>query len=207
MGGLAANDGAAKYWLNGLAAFFCVLTIVWIAAPSVGPVAEIVRPFAIAVQRSGALVILVGVAFALLTVKGKTGSGGTASKGVMLNPVPKFAAPPDEISKWTADIKLSDAAKYIFTQSRWRQDQRYNVQVEKVKTELLAALRKGKITAWGKAHPEDELRSQVARDLWYGGDLTVDTNYAFFEMIGVSGHNIMLSNGQLEAAYPPLSKK
>lgn len=204
MGGLSSNDSAAKNWLYALAVLFTVLTVAWIVAPSVGPAAEFIRPFAVSVLRSGAPVILFSVVYVLLTVKGTSAASNPETQGEMLNSPPKFIAPPNEKSKWSADIKLSDAVLYLGRQSRWAQDQRYSVTVDKVKGEILAALDSGKIKAWGKAHPDDEQRWQVARRLWYRGDLTLDTNYAFFETIAESGHDMMLSKGELEAAYPPV---
>lgn len=201
IGALTAQPG----WRTGLlwtcCGAFALATLGWLFPPNRSPFLMGILDVAVALIRSGAFVMVGTVSVVAIMVKGAR----LPPSGPLADPEPSLSlagyAVTEDKSKWVPDITLTSAISYLENQSRWRRGKRYLTTSETVE-EIREAMRQGKVTAWGRPHPDDD-EVEIAKSAWRGAELTVDTSYAFFGAFQEAAHSIRLSKGQLEAAYPP----
>lgn len=201
MGAIAAPNSQASRILWSMAAVFGVLTVIWLVAPAASPIVKRLTPIVTTIATSGVWVMLGTVFIVSQMVRAERLPAAQNTDSKLLPRPPRFAADRTETTRWSADISLVEAGLYIGKESRWGKG-RNGLQVEHLINEMKAALEEGRLHAWGKAHPEDEDRHQISRWLWGNSFITLDKNYAFFAPLGETAHEIMLSKGEVDAAYP-----
>lgn len=198
--------GRGRNFLWGVAAFFALAAIGWFVAPSASPVFQAIRPIAVAIVQSGALVVVGTVSFVAIMVRRQ--SPQSQSTGPDLAdlampppaPAPKFAADPGKKSKWTADVSFAQAVVYRGREAAC--SNRYD-KVGEIVSVLINALRTGKITAWGKEHPSDTEEWQIRQSFWHSAEVTFETSTAFSNHLNCNAFDVRLSMEELQLVWPP----
>jgi len=212
---LAATFGVGAYGLEGakarnlwlLAGLFLIAAFVlWLGFP------------ALAARYAPSLLRVIWMLYPLLTVTVVAllvqGKKAPKSKGVDLTELmyppppaeqqlPGFAAKQHEHSKWSPDMPFKKAMSMFA--SRTNVTGTYRTPGD-IKTQLIHALWVGKVTAWGKAHPDDKNPVQIAKDYWKHADVTLETNFAFSSAEGAGIYNVELSRAQMDVVWPGKSK-
>lgn len=200
---IAAPSGAPRKALIGVGMAFVLATVGWVVAPSAGPIMSALRPLVVAVINSGAPVMVGTVA--IVTTMLVRRDQAPPAHGVDLAHIeapqlPKFAVHPSKRVKWTPDTSFEDAFMYFAKESGKRG---YHDQPSTVLGKFLPELRAGKVTAWGKEHPEDTDEFQIKPSFWVSAEVTMKTNYVFSSNLDVGVFNVRLSRGELELVWPP----
>ena len=89
---------------------------------------------------------------------------------------------------------------YLGTISRWS---KASSSISETLDEMKSALWSNKVTAWGKAHPDDNDAHQIAQAFWQTTDVNWDTNYAFSKSRSLGVYDVHLSRGEIEQVWPP----
>lgn len=204
IGALTAPTGWRVWLLWTLCVAFSLATMGWLFPPSQSPFLLGTMAVFAAFVRGGAGLMLVTIAVVAMIVRQQAPPptlGVSQGDNVDVPTATAGYAVTDGVSKWVPDMTLAAAVTYLEQGSRWRRGRRYLTTAEVV-DEIREALRYGKVTAWGRPHPDDD-EIEIAKNAWRGADITADTSYAFFAVYQEAAHAVRLSQGQLEAAYPP----
>ena len=203
IGAITAPLGWRSNCLWGLAGALALATAAWLLAPAASPVFAAIRPIAVALVESNALAMVGIVGIVALMVGGRPAKGQShvglatlaASETARL---PAFAS--SNHSKWTPDFTFKEALVYLGTKSLWAA--RMHRTVDETRDTLIDALRNGKLTAWGKEHPQDAVAHQIGQAFWIRATVTLETNYAFSENRSAGVYEVQFSEGELKMVWP-----
>lgn len=215
IGALSAPTPSHSRAIGGLGAAFLLILVAWIVLPNALPFVKGLRPPVEALVASGAPVIVVTVGIVALMLGRRDGSGCEDADSFQLAPPesveldtakPSFVEYDAELSKWLPDMSFLDGFVHIGDRSTWA-DARSRLTVDAITGEIQDALCSGKLTAWGKAHPDDERHWQIKKLCWDLVELNPKSNLAFFPRQNATSYDLMLSRGQLCAAYPAAAER
>ena len=198
VGWLTAQPGWRAKALVWLTIVFVIASLIWLIAPAASPLVQGIVSTLSALIRSGALVMVLTVGTVALMIGNRSPSAGTDAPSIT-SAQPAFAARANKRVKWDPDIPIYDAAEYLLR--RMHQSGLIGISGNDIKAELLDALYSGKLTAWGKDHPDEAEEFQIDQEYWNNAELNVVSGYVFF-IYGVAAHKVRLSSAQLKSAYP-----
>lgn len=206
IGALSTEAPSRSKAITGLGVVFLVILIGWIATPSALPYVDAVRSVIEALVDSGAPVLVGTVTIVALMRPPREGhavvdEGPSPESTTAEESEPAFAEYENELSKWRPDMPFVDAFIHIGEESTWAKSQ-HNLTLRDVEFEVQAALTSGKLTAWGKAHPDEGRHWQIRKFCWDELELNARSNLAFFPRQNVTSYDLKMSKGQLLAAYP-----
>lgn len=210
IGALSAQTPSRSRTIGGLGAVFLLILVGWIVLPNALPFVGGLRPPIEALVASGAPVIVVTIGIVALML-GRRDGGGNGDAAAIQGEVPSSAdrdtAKPafveydGALSKWCPDMSFLDGFVHIGDRSTWA-EARHRLTADAITHEIQSALLSGKLTAWGKAHPDDEKHWQIKKLCWDLVELNPKSNLAFFPRQNATSYDLLLSRGQLTAAYP-----
>ncbi|WP_374599197.1 hypothetical protein [Sphingosinicella sp.] len=207
IGAITAQPGWRVKTLLGMGAFFALLLFGWIFAPVASPVFEGIREIILAAVQSGSLIMVGTVAIVAMMYRkqpqvlpSQSGSQNSTST----NERPRFSVPGNPTTKWTPDISLKEASRYMAQDSKWG-GTHYRLTHEQLSAEIKNALYSGKLKAWAKSHPDDTDFYQIQAGCWFPSDIDIGNNFAFFNLPAENAYDIHLSTVELGSAYPPKS--
>lgn len=206
MGALTARPGWRMNALLAIAVVFGLAAIMWLAAPAASPIVQVLEPIAIALLRSGALVMVGVVAIVALMLGGRQTSRKGNLPAVEQAAVPREDQPPafavtSGASKWQPDTSFVGAMLYLHETSRWGAGR--NRRPQDISQQLTSALQNSKISSWGRAHPS-EREFQIRPVFWRDPEIKLESGTVFSKTLNASAYEVRLCRGELEAFWPPI---